>query len=182
LTTTSESVSQKFKAEAPSATAGKAGASGGGFTYDGQLLGGGSINIFYVFGAVLLVTAVLFVALIKPPRWGTAGSFAAGAAVFVGIGVTIDKYPWIWLAGVGVLFALFLFWVIKARMNTKVMAAEATRAYALDTTLSTMVKAIHTAPSDTKNAIKDRIRTTATGSDQRVVEATISKIKARENL
>lgn len=169
ITTDSESVAQNLKVDGVSAN--DAGSSSQGFSYSGTLTGGKTINIFHLLGAACILIslgAYYFTHNLKTSMIAFIGGLA-----FIAIGVTVEKYPLIWVAGAVVFLILGGVWVYDARKSGRLSLA-----------LNKVVRGVSGSEESVRGKVKDSIAQ-AVGSDSRVkkvVEAEVSKAKAREGV
>lgn len=177
LRTESEKVSQSFKSEAPAA--GPKAASGGGFAYSGEMVGGASLNVFHMLGAACLLGALGFVVgpmlFRMPPRLGTAAVLGAAGAAFIAIGVSIETMPYAWAVGGLLLVGVLGWWVWNAIRNGKSLAdMQAT----IESTVATVSSLSPAAKAEFKKR-HSRVVTAVAPDRASQVEATITKAKAR---
>ena len=115
LSTSSKDAEQNFKPNGVNAGFGPKGASGGGAEYAGKLAGAEGFNLFHALGALCLIGAAIYGFVTK--RIGPALYIAAVGLGFIAIGVTIESYPIVWVAGVVLFIGLLGGWVYLAWKN-----------------------------------------------------------------
>lgn len=169
ISTDSASVAQALKVGTTSA--GLKGAGGGGFEYSGTLTGGKTFNLFHFLGAACVIGAGLMFWLTRDV-FRSLILFGTGMAL-VAIGISVEYYPQIWLAGLGLLLILGGVWVYDAWKKGN-----------LGVTLQKVTRGISEAPDEAKAAVKASIAET-TESDpklKKVVDGTIAAAKLKEGV
>jgi hypothetical protein len=167
VATSSDEVAQKMQFQAVQAA--EKGGQGGGFSYSGKL-SGRSWNLFYVLGAgTLLVAGGLFIVTKDVKRSLLA---AALGGLFIGVGVTIEQFPEIWLVAIGGLLILGGVWIYDAWKHRR-----------LGTALTTVVAGISDLTPELRGDVKDSIgEQIKTDKQKAVVESEIAKAKIKGNI
>jgi hypothetical protein len=143
LTTNSESAAQKFKAENAQTGLDDIGsAAGGGFQYEGTLLGGMKLNVFHLIGAACMLGGLAFIVvpliLKQPPRIGTGAALAGGGVAFIAIGSSIETMPFAWALGGLLVLAGLGFWLFMALKSGKFKVQSEELADSVVTTVSSL--------------------------------------------
>jgi len=167
LSTTSDEAASSFESKTPQVTFPDGSSTEGGSTAisaDLSKLAGG-LGFFYAIGALFIALGAGLIFWAKQVKLGIASGVLG--ALFIGVGVTIATYPWIWLvvvaAGLGV--GGYFLWAHRQAFKDRF-------------TLERVVKGVENADPEARAKVTDAIKSEDDGA-KGVVRATVDRVKLK---